>query len=274
MDELLRFADAFDLLSGVSDLDLVDEGSIDALSQILEGADYFSSAPDLLEAFSHLNLEEMDMWNESSTDFFENLSGVEQGEFLSGLDAEPLEITTSFSLDAFDPGELENLDFASTFMDAQEVQERLSGALLSIPEPFQANLGSIDWTPSYHPIEGPKCLGVWRQYTDGRFPDIKLFDHAEQAESVFYHEMGHHIASIQPDFFAEFRDISLTEPELWNYEASHLSSYSDIQDWDDELFAQSIKQYQTQPEILQDLAPRTYEVIHKRWQAAMSAQTA
>jgi hypothetical protein len=269
MDELFDLADAFDFLSGVSDLDLLDEGSIDALSQILEGADYFSSAPDLLEAFSHLNLEEMDMWNESSTDFFENLSGVEQGEFLSGLDADALEVSTSFSPDFLDAMDAEA---SSEFFEEYDVATNLNEAFTEIPEPFKENLGDVTWTPKKY-LEDPNTVGLWNPDTPNGKPDITLFDDAEDAESTLHHEMGHHIARIQPDFFNQFIEIVENEHDFIASEMEHLDEYESYQ-IGDELFAEAIMKYNTQPEILSRKSPAIFAFIDSRWQAAAGAQTA
>jgi hypothetical protein len=269
MDELLDLADAFDLLSGVSDLDLLDEGSIDALSQILEGADYFSSAPDLLEAFSHLNLEVMDMWNESYTDFFENLSDVEQGEFLSGLDADALEVSTSFSPDFLDAMDAEA---SSEFFEEYDVATNLNEAFTEIPEPFKENLGDVVWTPKKN-IENPNLLGLWDPDTPDGKPSITMFDHAEEAEATLHHEIGHHIAKIQPAFFNQFIEIVAEEPDFWAAEVDHLESYRSHQ-IADELFAQAIMKYNTEPEILSRKFPVIFTLIDSWWQAAAGAQTA
>lgn len=269
MDELLDLADALEFLSGVSDFDLLDDGSIDALSQILDGADYFSSAPDLLDAFSDLNLEDMDMWDESTTDFFENLSGVEQGEFLSGLDADALEVSTSFSPEFLDAMYTE---VPSEFFEEYDVATNLNEAFTEIPEPFKENLGDVTWTPKKN-LEDPNTVGLWNPDTPNGKPDITLFDDAEDAESTLHHEMGHHIARIQPDFFNQFIEIVDNEPDFIASEMEHLEEYESYQ-IGDELFAEAIMKYNTQPEILSRKAPVIFALIDSWWQAAAGAQTA
>jgi hypothetical protein len=272
MDELIEFAETLAFINNLSETELLNEESLEALVEILHCVDYFPSSTELIEAFGDLNLEDMDSWSAMDSDFFEGLSVADEAQFLEGLDAKPLEVKASFNLEQLDPIELANFDFAATYAEAEAVTGRLNEALSSIPEPFQKNLGSIDWTPSYHPIDGPQTDGVWTSYADGRLPDIKLFDHAEQAESVLYHEIGHHIIHLHPNFLQEFMETSLSEPDWWDFNGEHLTNYSDINEWDDELFAESIMQYKTQPEILQNLAPRTFEVIDRRWQDALAAQ--
>lgn len=274
MDEFIEFAETLAFINDLSDAELLNEENIEALVEILHGADYFPSSTELIEAFGDLNLEDMDSWSTMNPDFLETLSVAEEAQFFSGLDAEPLEVKASFNLEQLDPIELANFDFAATYTEAEAVTGRLNEALSSIPERFQKNLGSIDWTPSYHPTDGQGVCGEWTPYADGRLPDIKLFDHAEQAESVLYHETGHHIAYLHPDFFQEFKEVSLSEPGWWHFNGKHLTNYSDINEWDDELFAESIKQYKTQPEVLQNLAPRTFEVIDRRWRDGLNAQLA
>jgi hypothetical protein len=249
MDELFDLADAFGLLSGVSD--------------------YFSSAPELIEAFSDLNLEEMDMWNESTTDFFENLSGVEQGEFLSGLDADALEVSTSFSPEFLDPAEIE---FTSGFIYQQDIALNLHEAFTEIPEPFKEYLGEVRWTPEYYP-EDHRIAGLWSVDSTTGMPSIKMYDYAYNAEATLYHEIGHHISRIHPDFFDQFSGIALENPEIFSYEADHLNEY-DPSVWVNELFAQVIMNYNTQSEILESESPEFFTLVHNWWQAALKAPVA
>jgi predicted hydrocarbon binding protein len=272
MDEFFEFAENLALLNDLSENELLNEENLEALVEILHGVDYFPSSTELIEAFSGLNLEEMDSWNAMDSNFFESLSVAEESQFLAGLDADPLEVTASFNLEQLDPVEMANFDFAATYTEAEAVTGRLSEALSSIPEPFQKDLGSIDWKPILHTENGMSYSGLWSQNSGNGLSGIKLFNAAEEAECILYHEIGHHIAHLDSGFLKEFTETSLTEPDLWNFEREHLSNYSDIKVWDDELFAQSIRRYLTQREILQDLAPRTFEVIDRRWKDALAAQ--
>jgi hypothetical protein len=272
MDEFIEFAETLAFINDLSEKELLNEESLEALVEILHGVDYFPSSTDLIEAFGDLNLEDMDSWSAMDSDFFEALSVADEAQFLEGLDAEPLEVKASFNLEQLDPIELANFDFAATYTEAEAVTGRLSEALSSIPEPFQKDLGSVDWKPILHTENGMTYSGLWSENSENGLPGIKLFDSAAEAESILYHEAGHHIAYLYPEFLQEFTETSLSEPNLWNFEKEHLSNYSEIKVWDDELFAQSIRRYRTQPEILQDLAPRTFEVIDRRWKDALATQ--
>ncbi len=207
MDEFIEFAETLAFINNLSETEFLNEESLEALVEILHGVDYFPSSTDLIEAFGDLNLEDMDSWSAMDSDFFEALSVADEAQFLEGLDAEPLEVTSSFSFEPLEPVEMANFYFAATYTEAAAMTGRLNEALSSIPEPFQENIGGIDWTPLKN-VEDPRMLGEWNKIKISdliQHESIKLYNEAIESVPTLFHEVGHSIASNFPNFYIQFR---------------------------------------------------------------------
>jgi len=266
MDEFIEFAETLAFINDLSETELLNEESLEALVEILHGVDFFPSSTDLIEAFGDLNLEDMDSWSAMDSDFLEALSVADEAHFLEGLDAEPLEVTSSFSFEQLEPVEMANFDFAATYTEAEAVTGRLNEALSSIPEPFQENIGGIDWTPLKN-VEDPRMLGEWNQIKIGdliQHETIKLYNEAIESVPTLFHEVGHSIASNYPNFYSQFISISSENPESWNFMGDLLKEY-EVSKWGSEAFAESICYYKTQPDILMHQARPLYDLIDTWW---------
>jgi len=272
MDDPSDFLDLFDFLSDSINSGAFDHGGVDALAALLEGADYTSFGIEVVHAVSEIDPSSTEFWADPGGDIFADFDPLEwngfepdTGEFL----AETAPITSSDFLGAgADLGELP--DWGGD-VDPMVVQEQIHSAFESVPPAFTAglNVDDINWDPSLHP-ENPETVGRCNSSYSGEggaISSIELYDHAEEVIPTLHHEIGHHIALSHPRFFGEFTIAMSGEEAFFDHQSDFLSQY-ELSKQPGEVFAQAISFYTTQPEILQELAPKAFEVIDKWYSAA------
>jgi len=271
MDELFDLADVFDLVANSVDFDFLTDNGLEVLGQILDGVDYTSFTPDLIDAVGNIDPGDLDFWVDAG-DWFQTFEGMDLDSFAGNFDADWFDASTLLSPDFFDLSDMGGVGDALSYVDSAAVVDQLNAAVSSIPPAFTDGITAIDWNPSQL-ASTPELMGLWvPQATDGiNFAaSIELFDHATDAIPTVFHEVGHHIAENVPQFYDQFLSVSSESMPFWEAMSGHLSAY-DMSDWGEEGFAQAVSYYNTQPEILQALAPEVFAVIDAGWKAAASA---
>jgi hypothetical protein len=271
MDELFDLADVFDLVANSFDGDSLTDNGIEALSQLLGGADYTSFTPDLIDAVANVAPGDLDFWADAG-DWFQTLQGMDVDSLPANLDADWFDASTLLSPDFFDISDMGAVGDALSYIDSAAVVDQLNAAVSSIPPAFTDGITAIDWNPAQL-ASTPEVMGLWvPQATDGTnfAASIELFDHALEAIPTVFHEVGHHIAENVPQFYEEFLSVSSESMPFWEAMSGHLAAY-DMSDWGAEGFAEAVSYYNTQPEILQELAPEVFAVIDAGWKAAATA---
>jgi hypothetical protein len=275
MDDPLDYLDLLDFVSGAIDAGNLDSGSIDALAGLLEKLDYTSFDADIAHAVADIDPGDTSFWADPGAGIFTDIDSAEWGDFAAEDEALFADASPLASDEFIDVGgDLNDFADLATDVDPPAVQASLDTALQSYPPTFTEGLTADDI--HYDPLKNTESPKILAQYTPQLNPDgtvagrIELFDHAESAVETFHHEIGHHIARINPTFFDEAINAMGHESDFVEGQRDFLSNYSSSKHGE-ELFAQANESYQTQPEILLEDAPLLYGVIEKHYAAASVA---
>lgn len=156
------------------------------------------------------------------------------------------------------------------------VQEQIQSAFDSVPPAFTQglNIEDINWDSALDP-ENPGYHGSYEPQLspDGKIGGrIELFDHTQEVVPTLHHEIGHHIATLHPDFVSE-TVFALGGENGFLSELSNSLNLGEYESWQvpQEAFAEAINYFMTQPELLQELAPNAFAVINNWWTAAATA---
>ena len=267
MDELF---DAFELFVDLSDADLLSDDGILALAQLLEGADYIEIGPDFLQVLAVFDADQFDQLAES-IDWLGFL-----GDFdvilIEEMDADWFDLSALFSNPALDVSEIAMGWDALGGVDPGLIVEQLTAAVGTVPPAFLQGLQSFDWNPMLN-VSEPGLLGQWSFFGDSGgevVGSISLFDHASEAVSTAFHEIGHHMAASFPQFFDQFSAVLSQSTDFLDSISGLLINYQP-DEWAAEAFAEAISAYNVQPELLRFVAPEIFEVVDQWWMAASRA---
>lgn len=261
MEDAFDLLDAIDLLSSLSDADALEHGGLDALSQLLDAADYVPYGSFNVELLDMLDPENQNFWS-AGIDLLDSGSDQLMSSALGGIDVDAMDLSS-----VFNDNTLEVMNDA-ILANGHEYPGMVEGLINSYHQTNMPSAFTEGLSFNYLAESNSETLG--RIVSSEGVSHFQIYDSPEKAFETYFHEVGHHVALNQyPEMFGHFESLIKTDPSLLAplFENGFLQNY-DPHLHPDEAFAEFFSNYFSQPEILEKQSPQIFDFISQLYSRA------
>ena len=262
MEDAFDLFDAIDLLSSLSDADALEHGGLDALSQLLDAADYVPYGSPNVELLGMLDPENQNFWS-AGIDLLDSGSDQFMSSALEGIDVDAMDLSS-----VFNDNTLEVMNEA-ILANGHEYPGMVEGLINSyhqtdMPSAFTEGL-------SFNYLAESKEETLGRIVFSEGVSHFQIYDSPDKAFETYFHEVGHHVALNQyPEMFGHFESL-IESDDSWL--APLLESGFPLFEYEphertDEAFAELFSMYFSNREILENKAPHIFDFMSQLYSRA------